>query len=186
MRPRSPVLLALLAFAVAAWVGPSSVALAQTTPSAASSHDIPQSLRLEHDETLNRLAVLAKRRGPVGVEARKALVLFKQHIAREQEFIMPPLTLLAVLADGKATPDMAWAVVMADRVKAERERIFQEHTQVTDALNALLAAGQRAHDRDAIEFAQSAAADSLNDIEILEPMVVVIGDYLRGKLAASH
>jgi hypothetical protein len=179
-------LLALLALTVAAWVGPSRVALSQTAPSAAPAHDIPQSLRLEHEETLGRLAALAKRRGPVGVEARKALVLFKQHTARELEFILPPLTLLPALADGKVTPDMAWALAMADRVKAEREQIFQEHTQVTDALNALLAAGQRAHDKDAIDFAQSAAADSLNDIEILEPMVVVIGDYLHGKLPAGH
>ena len=42
--------------------------------------------------------------------------------------------------------------------------------------------GLRAHDREATEFAKSAAADSLNDLEILEPTVIMIGDYLRAKL----
>ena len=48
---------------------------------------------------------------------------------------MPPLTLLPNLADGKVTPDMAWALAMTDRVKAERDQIFEEHTRMTDALN---------------------------------------------------
>jgi hypothetical protein len=149
-------------------------------------HPIPQSLRVEHDATVQRLSILSKRSGPIGVEARKALVVLKRHIAREQEFILPPLTLLPVLTDGKVTPDMAWAVAMADRVKAEREQIFQEHTEVTDVLNDLVAAATKAHDKNAQEFAQAAAADSLNDVELLEPMVLLIGDYLRGKLQAAH
>ncbi|MCW3474567.1 hypothetical protein [Limobrevibacterium gyesilva] len=175
-----------MAFTVAAWVCPSGIALAQAPQPSASAHEIPQSLRVEHEETLQRLSALARRRGPVGDAARKALVLFKRHIAREEEYILPPLTLLPVLADGKVTPDMKWALAMTDRVKAEREQIFQEHTQLTDALNAIVTAAQRAHDNDAVEFARAAAADSLNDIELLEPMVVVIGDYLHSKLPAGQ
>jgi hypothetical protein len=185
MHPRSPKILALLAFAAAAWMVPSYGALSQPAPAAAA-HPIPQSLIFEHAETMERLSILAKRPGQVGVEARKALEVFKRHAAREQEFILPPLTLLPLLADGKVTPDMAWAVAMADRVNAEREQIFQEHTEVTEVLNALVVAATRAHDNDAKEFAEAAAGDSLNDVEILEPTVLLIGDYLRGKLPAGH
>jgi hypothetical protein len=157
----------------------SGFAVAQPAPPA---HDIPQSLRVEHDDTLEQLTVLTRHQGPVGAEARKALVLFKQHLQREEAFILPPLTLLPLLADGKVTPDMKWAVAMADRVKAEREQIFQEHTEITDAMNALATAAQKAHDAQAYDFARAAAADSLNDIELIEPMSILIGDYLRAKL----
>lgn len=184
MHPRSPKILALMALAAAGWLVPSYAAMSQPAP--AEAHPIPQSLRVEHTETLERLSILAKRPGQVGVVARQAVVVFKRHAAREQEFILPPLTLLPLLADGKVTPDMAWAVAMADRVKAEREQIFQEHTQVTDVLNALVTAAERAHDNNAKEFAEAAAADSLNDVELLEPTVLLIGDYLRGKLPAGH
>lgn len=149
---------------------------------APSNRDIPQSLRVEHEDTLEQLALLSKRHTAVGAEARKALALFKRHIQREEEYILPPLSLLADLADGKISPDMKWAVAMADRVKAEREQIFLEHTQITDSMNALATAARQAHDLDALRFAQSAVADSLNDIELLEPMTMVIGDYLRAKL----
>jgi hypothetical protein len=174
----------MLSVAAAACTIPPSIATAQTTPAA--THPLPQSLRVEHAETLARLAMLTKRPGQVGVEARKAMDLFRRHAAREEEFILPALTLLPVLADGKVTQDMSWAVAMADRVRAEREQIFQEHTQVTDALNALVTAAIRAHDADAKEFAEAAAADSLNDVELLEPTVLLIGDYLRAKLPASR
>lgn len=156
---------------------------AQSAPHAG---DIPQSLRVEHDNTLRQLATLGRHRGPVGVEARKALVLFKQHLQREEEFILPPLTLLPLLADGKVSPDMKWAVAMADRVRAEREKTYQQHTQITDAMNALAVAARRAHDNEALDFAQGAVADSLNDIELLEPMSIVIGDYLKAKLPAGQ
>ena len=91
--------------------------------------EIPQSIRLEHENTIEQLTKLSKKHGPVGVEASKALGLFKAHLQREQEFILPPLSLLLQLADGKATPDMKWAIAMADRVKSERELDYQEHAK---------------------------------------------------------
>jgi hypothetical protein len=47
-------------------------------------------------------------------------------------------------------------------------------------------AATKAHDKEAAEFAEAAAADSLNDVELLEPTVLLIGDYLRAKLPAAH
>jgi len=73
---------------------------------------------------------------------------------------------------------------MTDRVRAEREKVFQQHTEVTDILSQLVEAADAAHDEDAKEFAEAAAGDALNDVEILEPMVLVLGDYLKLKLAA--
>jgi hypothetical protein len=37
-----------------------------------------------------------------------------------------------------------------------------------------------------LDFAQAAVADSLNDLELIEPMSIVIGDYLKAKLPASQ
>jgi hypothetical protein len=154
--------------------------------SASHAGDIPQAMRVEHDNTLQLLTTLSHRPGPVGIEARDALALFKAHLQREEAFILPPLTLLHDLAEGKVSPDMKWAIAMSDRVKAEREKTFQEHTQITDAMNALAAAARKAHDAAALEFAEAAVADSLTDLELIEPMSIVIGDYLKAKLPAGQ
>ena len=166
--------LVVLPFAIAAHAQP-----APTTK------EIPQSLRVEHENTLQQLAHLVQRRGPVGAAAHDALSIYKQHVQREEAYILPPLTLLPLLADGKVSPDMRWAIDMADRVRQEREEIFLEHTRITDAMNALAAAAQRTHDTEALEFARGAVADSLNDLELLEPMCITIGEYLRAKLPAQ-
>jgi hypothetical protein len=52
-------------------------------------------------------------------------------------------------------------------------------------MNALYFASVQAHDMEAAEFAKSATADSLNDLEILEPTVLLIGEFLKSKLPAK-
>jgi hypothetical protein len=182
MKQVSTVAAAAALVAAIALAGAAGTATAQT-----SSHvgDIPQSVRLDHENTIAQLTAMSHKRGRVGVEAAKALVLYKKHLQREEEFILPPLTLLPLLADGKVTPDMKWAIAMSDRTAAEREETFIEHTQITDAMNRLLTAARAAHDQEALDFAQGAVADSLNDIEITEPTSILVGQYLKAKLPAQ-
>jgi hypothetical protein len=171
--------------ATAMMIGFGAAALGGVPKPALAQHDIPQSIRLQHQEDEAALAELARRPPPIGPAAKAALDLLKRHHQREADYILPPLTLLPQIADGKATPDMKWAIAMADQVKANREEIFQEHAQITDAMNALLQAAERAHNTAAAEFARGAVADSLQDMELQEPMTIVIGDYLRSKLPAT-
>jgi hypothetical protein len=165
--------------AVGSWGGS---AAAQATQQ---SHDIPQSFRVAHDQTLAELTAIGKRRTRTGAIARKAIEIVKEHFRREEEYILPPLTLAPAIALGHVTPDMKWAVAMADRIKADRELIFYEHTVITEWMIELTAAAERAHEADVIAFAQGAVADALNDTEVNEPMAIVIGDYVRAKLPAG-
>jgi hypothetical protein len=174
--------IAILAAIATLGVGTGAVSTAAAEPAG---HLIPQSLAMEHRETIERLEALGRRPGAVGAAARKSLALFRRHVAREEEFILPPLTLLPRLAGGKAAPDMAWAIPMCDRVKAEQREIFQEHTDITTAANELWAAGMAAHDKQAMDFARGAVADSLNDLEIEEPAVLMIGTWLHDKLGTG-
>ena len=144
--------------------------------------DIPQTVRLDHEEAIRHLTALAKRKTPVGAIAAKALAMIKEHHAKELEFILPPLTLLQSLSEGKVSPDMKWAIAMADRVKAEKEQIYAVHVKITELMNELLAAAEKAHDNEAKDFAESAVIDALNDMELQEPTTILIGEYLKLKL----
>src|SRR5262249_47194094 len=117
-----------------------------------------------------------------GQIARQAIGAVKKHFQREEEYILPPLTLAPAIALGKVTPDMRWAVAMADRIKADRETIFVEHTVITQWMNELAAAAERAHEADVTALPGGAGAASLNDREVNEPMAIVIGEYVRAKL----
>jgi len=162
--------------------GPAATATPAAPAAAQVSPQVPQAILLSHASMLAELTALTHHRGTVGAIATKALPMVETHFKREQEYIMPPLSLAHTLAEGKISPDMRWAITMADRIKANREVIFQEHTQITEVMNELLAAAQRAHDATAEEFARSAVEDSLEDMEVAEPTAIVIGDYLRLRL----
>ena len=173
------------AFGVVAILATSGAALAQAPAAASHAGEIPQAIRLDHEEAIRHLTAISHRHSPVGAVAAKALVVMRAHQAQEKEFILPPLTLLQSLSEGTVSPDMKWAIAMADRVKAEKEQIFETHVKITELMTELMAAAEKAHDHDAREFAESAVADSLSDMEIQEPTTILIGEYLRAKLPAT-
>ena len=170
-----------LALAVAAvgLLAIAGTARAQTPPNGS---EIPASVEMGHADALSHLEALSRHPGRVGTIARETLAAMKGHIAREDSYIKPPLTLLPYLADGKVTPDMAWAIPMADRLRADREVIQQEHNRINTLLTELRDAGRVAHDRAAMEVAVTLAGESLDDMEIQEPTVLLIGDYLKTRL----
>ena len=171
----------LMLLTVALGIGGAGAARAQPAPA---SRDIPQGILLMHEDDINELTVLARRRSEVGAAAQKALDVIKRHHQREVSYILPPLTLLPAIAEGRVTPDMRWAITMADKIQADHEAIFAEHTEVTDAMNALLEAADKADDKDAADFAHEEVADSLNDLEVEEPAAILVGEFLRARLAA--
>src|ERR1043166_5707238 len=128
-------LMMLTSVAAVSWWG--DLTVAQTQPA----HDIPQSFKVAHQETLAELTGIGKRRTHTGQIARQAIAAVKGHFRREEEYILPPLTLAPAIALGHVTPDMKWAIAMADRIKADRETIFVEHTVITQWMNELAAAG---------------------------------------------
>jgi hypothetical protein len=147
--------------------------------------DIPPSEEMEHEGDLAYLGKLAERPGPVGAAAKNMIEIFKGHMATEEEFILPPLTLLPKLAAGTVSPDMKWAIADADRLKAEQASIQATHQKITDGLLALKDAAQEEHDANVEGFASDLAADDLADVDITEPTVLLIGEFLRQKLPAQ-
>ena len=108
--------------------------------------------------------------------------MVKPHLDHDREIALPPLTLLPLLAEGKVTPDMKWALPLIDQVKAELSQNIKEHEAITAQLTALFAAAEQANDPEAAGIAREAAGDLLGDDEIAEPTVLLIGEYLRDKL----
>ena len=147
--------------------------------------DIPPSEEMEHEGDIAYLTKLAERPGPVGAAAKNLIEAFKGHMEAEDEFILPPLTLLPALAAGKVSPDMKWAIADADKLKAEQETVRATHQRLTEAFIALKDAGQQEHDASVEGFASDLAADDLADVDITEPTVLLIGEFLREKLPAK-
>jgi hypothetical protein len=148
--------------------------------------ETPRSLKFEHEVLVDRLTQLANRGGAAGDVATRALPVVNAHFAKEAEFIFPTLGLLPEIAAGRITPEMKAAILMADRTKAAEKEVRSEHMQLTSLMNELIEAANKENDRDIVDFATSVAVHSLNEMEVLLPAAIVIGDYLRTKFPSGQ
>ncbi len=179
MHARMAALAAVSLACVACWPGPGGVARAEP------GHDIPQSVALEHKSVLAYLHRIAEKPTAEGAAAQKLIDLLVPHMAKEEEFILPPLTLLPDLAAGKVTPEMRWAIPLAERVKTEQATLLKIHDELSEAFIALLDAAETENDEVTVGFTKDLAADDLGDREVTEPLTILVGKILRSRLPAQ-
>jgi hypothetical protein len=146
---------------------------------------VPQSIRHQHEQIINRLARFAKEEGPIGTTAAKALAFLKDHYAKEETFVLPPLGLLSRVAKGEVSKDMEPAIAMADRTKAALPDLQRDHIQITSLMNELIEVGRSGRNEELVQLATRVASQSLNDMEVVHPTAIMIGNYVRERLAAA-
>jgi hypothetical protein len=78
---------------------------------------IPEPLKLEHEELHAELLRATQVPGQVGAAAREVARVLHAHFEKEEEYALPPLGLLPLLAQGRVTPDMAGILTMTDKLK---------------------------------------------------------------------
>ena len=74
--------------------------------------NIPQSLKLEHEELHAELTRATQVSGKIGECAKAVAKILHPHFIKEEEYAMPPLGLLSLLADGKVTTEMRDVLTM--------------------------------------------------------------------------
>lgn len=149
---------------------------------------VPQSIAYEHEQIIKELTSFAKREVAHAAAVQKALIVIKAHYAKEEAFVLPPLALLPDIVKGAISKDMTLkgmepAIAMADRTKAALPELQNDHVQITSLMNDLIEAGKADHDEELTQLATRVAIQSLNDVEVTQPTAILIGDYLRLRLA---
>jgi hypothetical protein len=143
---------------------------------------IPPSLRAEHAELHAELRQLADEPGQIGVAAREVAALLHPHVAREEQFALPPLGVLLALADGRLTPDMPSALALARKLKSLMPQMLEEHIAIVGALQVLADKGREVDRPDVALLAERVIMHAQVEEEVLYPAAIVIGEYLATKL----
>ena len=151
-----------------------------------SSLQVPQSIRHQHEQIISRLSHFAGHTGPTGAAASKALNVLKDHYAKEEAFVLPPLGLLPRLAKGEVSKDMEPAIAMAERARAALTDLQSDHIQITSLMNELLEAGKNAGNDELVRLATRIASQSLNDIEVAHPTVIIVGEFVHQRLSKAQ
>jgi hypothetical protein len=143
---------------------------------------IPRPLKLEHEELHEQLRKATRESGSVGEAAKAVARLMHPHFVKEEEYALPPLGLLPLLASGKVTPDMAAVLPMTDKLKAELGSMLAEHRSIVAALRGLADAAKRANKPEYAEFADKLILHAQTEEEVSYPTAILIGEYLKLRL----
>jgi hypothetical protein len=143
--------------------------------------NIPASLHLEHEELHAELAKASQVPGGLGEAAKNVAAILGPHFRKEEEYALPPLGLLSLLAGGKIRPDMKEVLPMTDRLKADLPHMLEEHKAIVAALRYLIEEAGKAKMPEYTHFAEKLTLHAQNEEEVLYPAAVLVGEYIKLK-----
>jgi hypothetical protein len=140
---------------------------------------IPPSLKHEHGEMRASLELATHSAGKSGEAAREVARLLLPHFKKEEEYALPPLDILAVLAGGGVPEDPAAIIMKADRLKVELADMLKEHQTVAKALEVLFEAATGDERPELARFARKLLLHAQMEEQIYYPSSLLIGEYLK-------
>lgn len=142
---------------------------------------IPPSLKHEHGEMRASLEISAKASGKSGEAAREVARLLVPHFKKEEEYALPPLDALAVLAGGGVPENPEAIIAKADRLKHELAEMLREHQAIAKALEELYDVATDNARPELARFARKLLLHAQMEEQIYYPASLVIGEYLKLK-----
>ena len=144
---------------------------------------IPPSLKHEHGEMRASLEISAKAAGKSGEAAREVARLLAPHFKKEEEYALPPLDALVVLAGG-GVPDHPEAIIAkADRLKHELADMLREHQAIAKALERLYDTATGDARPELARFARKLLLHAQMEEQIYYPASLMVGEYLKMRAA---
>jgi len=140
---------------------------------------IPPSLKHEHGEMRASLEIAEKAPGKSGEAAREVARLLLPHFKKEEEYALPPLDALAVMAGGGLPEEPKAIIDKADRLRNELAEMLREHQIIAKALEDLYETATGDARPELARFARKLLLHAQMEEQIYYPAALVIGDYLK-------
>jgi|SRR5208337_196939 len=144
--------------------------------------NIPKPLKAEHEELHAELVAATNAGGKVGEAAKSVAQVLHPHFVKEEEYAMPPLGLLTMLAEGKLPSNIPAVIAMTDKLKSDLSLMLHEHKAVIAALHKLMVAAENVRRPEIIHFAEKLKLHAQTEEEVLYPAAILIGEYLKMKI----
>lgn len=147
---------------------------------------IPESMRVEHEEIHEALVRATKEPGRIGAAARELATVLHPHFVREEQIALPPLGLLAPLAQGEMTSEMREVLPMTDSLRAELPRMLEEHEAIRAATIRL---GEVAHaegNAPVERLAEQLKLHAQSEEELFYPAALLVGDLVRARMSPEQ
>ncbi len=143
---------------------------------------IPESLKIEHKEIHAEIENATRAGGKSGVKAKEVVRILHPHFLKEEEFALPPLGILRVLAEGMINAEMKDVLRLTERLKHDLPLMIREHEEIVRSLDALKIAASEENKPDFIDLADKIVRHAREEEEVSYPAAILIGEYLKLKM----
>ena len=143
---------------------------------------IPQPMKKEHEELHSELKKATREKGAVGEAAKAVAKVLHPHFVKEEEYAMPPLGLLTLLAEGKVPPSIKDVLVMTNKLEADLNEMLKEHKEIVAALKPLVTAAKNAKKLEYVSFADKLILHAQTEEQVFYPASLLIGKYVKSNL----
>ena len=139
----------------------------------------PKSLIMEHEELLKELESGLQDGGKVAEAARRLMEMIRPHFAREEQLVLPPLSLLPALAAGNTTEEMNAVLHLTGQLKTELPLRVTDHQDIGAALKILRDAAKEENRPEMLRFAKRLMIHAQNEEEVLYPASMMVGEWVK-------
>lgn len=145
--------------------------------------EIPEPMKVEHEELHAALARLTRAGAHTGEAAKAVAKVLHAHFNKENEYALPPLSLLVPLSQGKFDSAMAEVLKLTDKLEADMPAMLSEHREIVAALKVLDEAATAENKPEGARFASMLAAHAQMEEQVTYPAALLIGRYVKGRVA---
>lgn len=139
----------------------------------------PKSISHSHEYLCSELKSLINNGNRFGEEAKVLSELMVKHFEKEERYALPPLGLLLTLAEGKWQIDEKTIIKMSDELNSKRLELKEEHEQIYNVMQNLVAIAEKEDYRDAKRFIKDLQLHMELEDQVLYPASVLVGNYLK-------
>jgi hypothetical protein len=141
--------------------------------------DIPPPMKMEHEELHAALSRLTRAGGRTGEAAMAVASVLHAHFVKENEYALPPLSLLVPLSEGRFDPGMADVLKLTDKLAADMPAMLTEHRDIVTTLKSLTEAATAENKPEGVQFASMLAAHAEMEEQVMYPTALLIGRYVK-------
>lgn len=142
---------------------------------------VPAILKKQHDDLLAQLSAIKSYQDSTGRSAAKLYDLMTHHFKEEEDYVLPAIGLLPMLAGGNIPGERKDIMAMIGRFKENSTHIIAEHQLIHAYVAELMVVAARENHSELVAFEKALRAHSGEEEEIFFPAVILIGEYLELK-----
>lgn len=146
---------------------------------------VPAVLADEHWEIHETLAGAAREPGRLGQAARTLAIAMEAHFDKEEEYAMPPLALLPMLARGETYQEMREILPVTDRLAYELPVMLEEHKVIGAAARELLEVARAEGRFDVQRLADQVLRHAQTEEQIMYPAAILVGKLVEFRLGRA-